>query len=498
MSLLKSMREACADMVLGRRTVWDVVKAQRTVRVAVVGGKKCGKTVFLAALANHLRGHRRGDFQIGGRAVYWDSNAAAEMPPDGLPAFDYVGAFGALKRGAWPEKTADTSILSMRLMLEDATRTNRENVQLEILDIPGERISDCPMMGKSYREWCQWREAVFAGPAGISPAYRDYLQRIKDFGPADEKLLLDAYRDFVAYEYEHFTADVSPSTLLLELDGTKHGGTRRADGQLDFREEIGHLPLGFKDENGVDCEFAPLPVSCFEKTSPFYSLACKFGSAYDRYVKRVIRPMERWLRGAQKMVYLVDVLTLLQAGADAWDAEKKYANAAIGALCPHDGNLLGRSWRWIKNLFWHTQINAVYVVATKSDLVVSNADRTNLKRLVDELVRGTLPFLASGIKTGTFSCAAICSTQEVKGENNERGLQGRLKVPGSTSQEYALASWIPSPVPPNAPESSQEWERMIAAGEFNYQFAAPPEGTGEIHPPPHFGLNVIVNELLLK
>lgn len=483
-------------MATGRRSLFDVIKSRRTVRVAVVGGKKCGKTVFLAALENHLRNHRRGDFQIGGRTVYWDSNAITGTQHQGFPVFDYVGASAALKKGVWPEKTANTSILAMRLLIEDASRKGREEVDLEVLDIPGERISDCPMMGRAYREWCQWRELAFAGPNGISPAYREYLKRIEDLGPGDEGALFDAYRDFIAYEYEHFTADVTPSTVLLELDGTKHGGKRKADGSLDFRERISSLPLGFRDDDGAVIEFMPLPVACFEKASPFRSLAKKYDCAYEKYANRVVRPMEKWLRGAQKMVYLVDMLTILQAGADAWNAEKKYANAAICALCPRGEGMLSRVWRYVQNVFWQTQINAVYVVATKSDLVASNSDRTNLRNLVDELVRGTLPFLAGGIKTGTFSCAAISSTEEVKGAHGEQGLRGRLRVAGSEPPEYALASWLPSPVPKNAPESSPEWRRMIDAGEFNYQFAVPPEGTGEVHPPPHFGLNVIVNELL--
>ena len=196
------------------------------------------------------------------------------------------------------------------------------------------------------------------------------------------------------------------------------------------------------------------------------------------------------------MVYLVDVLTLLQAGADAWNAERKYANAAIRALCPHSENLLASAWRYVKNVLWRTQINSVYVVATKSDLVVTNADRTNMKKLVDELVHGTLQFISSGVKTDTFSCAAVCSTREVRGVNGEQGLQGRLKTPGSNPPEYALANWIPSPVPKSIPETTQEWQRKIDEGEFNYQFAMPPVGTGKTRPPPHFGLSVIVGKLL--
>ena len=492
MSFLKRFGSACLDVATARRSLWNAVSGARTIRVAVIGGRKSGKTVFLTALANHLRDHRKNEFPINGLSVHWNPQAMTGSRIHDLPMFDYNGARGRLAKGFWPKKTTDTTVLAMELLVEDASRRSRERVQLEVLDLPGERIADFAMMGRSYQEWCECREQMLAGPNGTSPSYQDYLNAVVRMGAGDETALVELYKDFIAYEYAHYAPDVTPSTLRLGIDG------KNRDGDADeFRASIWETPVGFTDERGKVCEFIPLPMSCFDKASPFRPLVKKFGVSYDRYVKRVVRPMEKWLKKAQKMFYLVDVLTLLQAGADAWDAEKQNINAAVSALCPHADNVFARIWRWTKGIFWKTQINTVYVVATKADLVATNSDRTRLKGLIDELAGNTLPFLAQGIKTLTLSCAAVCSTEEVEGEETgERGLRGMIK--DSDDGKPELQCWIPSPVPPTTPASAKEWKERFMAGDFNYQFAFPALGTAEVCPPPHLGLNVLAGEIFAK
>ena len=492
MSFLKKVTSACADLVTARRTIWDTFDSCRTIRVAVIGGRDCGKTVFLSALANHLRHHRRSEFSLGGGTlqVHWNKGAITGNKLHGLPLFDYKAARWRLSHGQWPEKTVDTSILALRLLLEDTASKSREQVQLEVLDLPGERVADFAMMGRSYGEWCRWRAESLTGADGTSPHYRHYLDKVKALGADDEAAVLDAYRDFMAGEYGHFSPDITPSTVKLGIDGRRCEGTPGA-----FREAIGKVPLGFADADGKVYEFAPLPVECLEGDSPFRAMARKFARGYDMYVKRVVRPMEDWLGGAEKLFYLVDVLKLLRSGADAWDAEKQNAEAAIAALCPHSGNVLSRVWRWAKGVFWRTQINAVYVVATKSDLVVGSANRSNMRRLAGGLVDHALPFLDSGIKTLSLSCAAVCSTEEVRGEKaGEVGLRGLVEM--SPNAQPELVSWIPPDVPAEVPTSPDVWRAKIEAGDFDYHGVFPAFSTASSFSPPHLGLDVLVNEML--
>ena len=181
MSFLKKVTSACADLVTARRTIWDTFDSCRTIREAVIGGRDCGKTVFLSALANHLRHHRRSEFSLGGGTlqVHWNKGAITGDKLHGLPLFDYKAARWRLSHGQWPEKTVDTSILVLRLLLEDTVNKSREQVQLEVLDLPGERVADFAMMGRSYGEWCRWRDESLTGADGTSPHYRHYLDKVK-------------------------------------------------------------------------------------------------------------------------------------------------------------------------------------------------------------------------------------------------------------------------------------------------------------------------------
>ena len=492
MSFLKRAGSVCTDLVTGRRPIWNLFNSCRTVRVAVIGGKDCGKTVFLAALASHLRHHRKSVFSLRGGTlqVHWERGAIVGDKLDGLPLFDYKSARWRLSHGQWPEKTKDTTVLALRLLLEDSESKTQEHVQLEVLDLPGERVADFSMMGRSYDDWCRWREESLSGANGTSPHYQNYLEAVMNIGADNEAALLDAYRDFMAAEYGHFSPDITPSTVKLGMDGQRRGGTPDA-----FRAAIGDVPLGFADADGKVCEFVPLPTACLANGSPFRALAKKFSHAYDMYVKRVVKPMENWLGDAEKLFYLVDVLTLLRAGPDAWDAEKQNAEAAIAALCPHAGGVFDRMWRWAKGVFWKPQINAVYVVATKSDLVVGSANRSNMRRLASELVANTLPFLAPEIKTTSLSCAAVRSTEEVEGgKKGERGLRGIVET--SPRSEPEVVSWIPPDVPAELPASPDDWRARIAAGEFDYHRAFPAFSTASSFSPPHLGLDALANEML--
>ncbi len=456
----------------------------RTVRVAVMGSKRCGKTVLLTSLANHLREHDIQLLNLDGTRAVWDKTAIKGSSIDGMPLFDYGKARQSLAKGEWPEKSAEASVLAMRLKLKDR-KGRKEEVLLEILDIPGERVADFSMMGKSYEEWCEWMENNLGGPNSGNTSYREYEEFLEQNDFAGKEEIIGRYKDFLAAQYASFSPCITPSTVKLELDGTPHGGSVE-----NFRREMDAVPAGLRGKNGKALEFVPLPSSAFSSGSKLSKLAAEFGRNYKQYVKRVVRPMEKWLSSTQKLFYLVDVPSLLQAGSKAWNAEKNHGEAAIGALCPASGNsMLERLWKRTKNLFWKTEINAAYVVATKSDIVLSGADRENLCSLADSLFGRVLGILDSSVKTEILSCAAVKTTEEVTA-GGKRGLEGRLDREGDKK------TWVPSPVPESIPRSTEEWEKSKLEGRFNYQFPFPGFDVAEVCPPPHLGLDYIAREML--
>ena len=482
---------SCAKKVLsGRRSVGDVigaaVRGYRTIRVAVMGSKASGKTVFLTALANHLRDQRPTEFPLGGRIVTWDKDAIRGETLHGLPRFNYEAARGFLAKGAWPEKTTTTSILALRLLVEDKDG-NQENVQVEVVDVPGERIADFAMKGRSYRDWCRWLQRESA-----TSAYGAYVEAVNKAGPDDVGALFNAYRDFIAHEYENCAPCITPSAVKLGLGGEKRGGT-----PADFRAAIDSVPVGFTDGRGKTWAFVPLPESCFEKGSQWQGLVKRFVRGYDRYARDVVRPMADWMSGAEKLFYLVDMLSLLQLGAKACDVERQYGEAAIGALCPRRGSVFDRMGRWASGFLWKTRINAVYVVTTKADCVWSQTNRDNLVLLADALLGRALRCLdRKRVTTCILPCAAVCSTKERA--DGQPGLQGKILDPEHPGEPPVVRKWKPSDVPAVLPRSSEEWEAMIAAGKFNYQFAFPWFDEALICPPRHLNLDILAEVLLSR
>lgn len=477
------------DIVSGRRPICEAlrtaVRGYRTVRVAVMGSKASGKTVFLTALANHLRDHRPDEFRLGGRTVTWDRQAIAGDSLHGLPFFRYEEARGLLAKGEWPRKTTEPSILAMRLLVEDRTG-RQESVQLEVVDVPGERVADFAMKGRSYREWCRWMQTESA-----SPAYRTYAGKIAAVGPDRIDAAICAYRDFIAEEYAAYAPCVTPSTVKLGLDGGKRGGDPAA-----FRAAIEKVPVGFTGADGTVHEFIPLPGECFAAGSPWSGAARRFGRAYDRYVREVVDPVVGWMSGADRLIYLVDVLTLLQSGAKACDSERQYGEASVAAVCPRAGGVLDRLGRWAAGLLWRSSVNAVYVVATKADCVWSQTNRDNMALLADSLLGRALKFLDRGrVRADILPCAAVCSTKERT--DGRPGLQGALPDREHPGGHAAARSWTPSDVPSAFPASSDEWKAMIEGGCFNYQFAFPRFDEAQMCPPRHINLDILA-ELILS
>ena len=480
------------ELLNGRRSLYgsfeDAVRGYRTIRVAVIGSKASGKTVLLASLANHLRDHHPSLFPLGGRIVTWDKDAKIADMPGGLSAFDYEGARAALSSGRWPGKTTSSSMLALRLLVEDSKGV-REMVQLELADIPGERVADFAMKGRSFREWSAWM-----AKESPSESFRAYLDAVRASRANGDSVIFKAYRDFLASEYASYSSVITPSTVKLSLSGVSSGGSPQ-----EFRRAIDVTPVGFVDSSGEIFEFAPLPEECFESAGAWRKVVSRFARAYGKYVDAVVSPLADWMRSADKLVYLVDILGLLQAGSKACEVERQYAQAAIGALCPRESNLIERAARRASRFLWRTQIRDVYVVATKADCVWSQTNRDNLVILADSLLGRPLRFLDSKrVKSAVLSCAAVSSTRERS--DGSPGLQGKLaNISGGDSAQHAqIVKWRPSEVPSSFPESSEDWETMIKEGRFNYQFAFPWFDEAQMCPPRQLGLDMLADALLSR
>ena len=458
------------------RSIWETLSGEERIRVAVLGSKQSGKTVFLTSLANHLLSHDPLRCPLNGWTVTpVERDPAGNVSDDGIPLYPYADARKSLADGKWPRKTKDWSVLQLALRLQNGKR--RRYVRLEVMDLPGERVADFPMIGRSYREWCAWIENAFGGVFGSSEHYKEYRRAAT--AATDLSALFAAYRRFLAREYAACSLSLTPSVVKLGRDAVSRAG----DTADEFMANIADVPLGLD----ADRQFAPLPPALLADGSPYAKWVRQFEKAYAAYRRAVVDPIDGWLRDVNQLFYLVDVLNLLQSGPDVYNAEKAFGSQALRMFARTDSaNGLVRGIRRFLGTFLRTHIDGATVVATKADLVLSEENRSHMKNLARRMFGAALGNLGLDARhVSVQSCAAVKTTDEYARDN---ALGARLDGASENLTTYLAAN-----VPDDWPDSGA-WGTGDAR--FDYQQTFPRFDRREDRAPAHLGMQDILARIL--
>ena len=458
------------------RSIWETISGEERVRVAVLGSKGSGKTVFLTSLANHLLNHDPARCPLNGWTVTpADSDLAAGVASDGIPLYPYADARKSLAEGRWPRKTKDWSVLRLALRLRNGKR--RRDVKLEVLDLPGERVADFPMLGRSYREWCEWMGHAFGGVFGSSDPYKAYCEAAVSATELPE--LFAAYRRFLADEYAACSLSLTPSTVKLGRDAVSRTGASAEE----FLANIADVPIGLDAER----QFVPLPPACFKSDAPCKKWLKPFERSYNAYRRAVVAPIGDWLEDVNQLFYFVDILGLLQRGPDVYNAEKAFGAQALHMFArPDSANPLVRGLQWLLDTFLRTHIDGATIVATKADLVLSEENRSRLKNLARRMFGTALQNLGLDDRhADVISCAAVRTTDEYL---REKALGARLDGASDAVTTYQAAD-----VPDEWPDSAA-WG--IGDARFGFQPTFPRFDKREDCAPPHLGLQDIIVRML--
>ncbi|MGL6097075.1 MAG: YcjX family protein, partial [Fimbriiglobus sp.] len=275
-------------------------------RVGVVGLYNAGKTVLLTSLVNHLQHHDPDRFRLGRGSAGGPPVTVRKFerrPPDaGWAEFNHAGFRDALvHRGRWPEKTRDRSQFVCQFERSDWAWSD---CLLKLYDLPGERLADAAMLGRTYE---QWADHVF-GVIDTDTPYRTHSRPFLDALSAptpDEPAVLAGYRLALANLILAFKPLVSPSTFLLDT----HGSAAKPD----TAEGLAAARL---TGAGPGEEFAPLPAAV-RAANP--GLAAVFAGRFERYRDTVVVPFLHALRSCHALIVLVDVTMLLAAGVGMYD-----------------------------------------------------------------------------------------------------------------------------------------------------------------------------------
>jgi uncharacterized protein len=367
----------------------------RTLRVAVTGLSRSGKTVFITSLVQNLLG------AVGRPAPLPFLRAAAErrilgarllapeaedLPP--FPLEDTVAAL-AVDPPHWPASTTDLRRVRLSLRFSPAgflraagLLRGAAELTVEILDYPGEWLLDLPLMQQSYDDWS--RTTLALGRRGVrAPLARDWLDFLARY-PADHAAdpdtasqAHDLYRDFLAA-----CRDREQLSLLQP-------GRFLNPGQI---ADISVL------------QFCPMPLAIGARAQPG-TLAALMASRFDAYKRTIVRPFFAQLgRNVDRQIVLVDVLRALNAGEEAFTDQRLALDTILSAFRFGRRSLLRR--------LFGARIDRVLFAATKADHVPA-LQRDHLEALMANLVEApTLRAKATHARVAATALASIRCTED--------------------------------------------------------------------------------------
>jgi uncharacterized protein len=362
----------------------------RTVRLAVTGLVQSGKTAFITSLVHNLLDAVRQPARL------HFLRAAAErrilsvqlaVPADGaVPPFPVHETVAALADDPphWPASTTD--LRRARLLLRFAQSgllgnligqiAGTAELNLEILDYPGEWLLDLPLLRQNFGDWSH--ETLALARRGIrAPLARDwlnYLGRHPADRAADEEVACEAhdlYRTFLA--------------------------ACREREQLSLLQPGRFLNPGQMPDTSI-LRFCPVPLAVGARARPG-SLAALMEARFDAYKRTVVQPFFAELaRDVDRQIVLVDVLRALNSGEEAFADQRLALDMILAAFRFGKRSLL----RWL----FGARIDRVLFAATKADHVPA-LQRDHLEALMANLVEA--PTLRAKQAQARVAAAAIAS-----------------------------------------------------------------------------------------
>lgn len=359
-----------------------------SVRLGVTGLSRAGKTVFITALVRNLIS--------GGRLPFFAADAEHRIvraylepqPDDSIPRFDYEAHLADLLATPprWPESTKRISELRVTIEYRSAYALKRfagySKLHVDIVDYPGEWLTDLPLLEQNYRTFSTEALALAASSsrADLAKPFLDFLAGTDPAAPEDEQIAITGAKLFTSY-LQALRDSGAQSTL--------------APGRFLLPGELDGSPL---------LTFFPMPLTSDERL-PRGSLAAMMVRRFESYKSSVVKPFfnDHFAR-LDRQIVLVDVLTALHRGAEAvGDLERAMTNI-LRAFRPGTNS-------WL-SMFLGRRIDRVLFAATKADhLPASSHDRLEaiLKEIVDEAI---MRAQTEGAGVNALALSALRATRE--------------------------------------------------------------------------------------
>ena len=376
---------------LGRVGAYMSDLATPTVRLGVTGLARSGKTIFITAFVRNL--------VAGGRLPFFGPAAERRIqraylepqPDDDVPRFAYEEHLACLATDppVWPESTRHVSELRVTIEYESRSVIRRRlgtgKLHVDIVDYPGEWLTDLPMLDRPFADWS--REALAqardARRVDAATPFLAFLTGYRAKDPADEQAAIEGARLYTAYLKA--ARAQSPADLTLGPGRFTMPGDHEGSPLLTF------FPIDLDGDGG------------FARGS----FAAMMQRRYDAYRDRIVAPFFRdHFARLDRQIVLVDALGALAAGPGAMrDLETSLADV-LRRFRPGASS-------WL-SVFLPRRIDRILFAATKADHV----HHTNHDRLEAALAlltrRASERAAHHGAEVRALALAALQSTSEAE------------------------------------------------------------------------------------
>lgn len=481
----KQSRHVAANALsMTRDAVDGMVRAAATstVRLAVTGLSRAGKTVFTTNLAHTLlRAQQDRERLLPFLEAAMDGTLKETRIEaiDGIAQFPYERNLQALTQSppTWPSPTQSLSgfriVMRYRPRSEVLARAvNLATLNIEIVDYPGEWLLDLPLLQKSFDQWSQSAYQITATGARnlLASEWRAEIERMRP--------------DMPYVDSAHLTADVGRVSLLyiqyLKACAAESPGLKLL--------QPGRFITGFGEftGNADDFLFCPLPPAndavgmrsvrtgiagavargrdVISRKPVTLTLRTAMKQRFERYKTEIIEPFYRnHFRRFERQIVLADILTTLNTSHECfYDARDALRDIM-------DSFRFGRGSRLAGLLAGQigARIDRVLFAATKADHVTRN-QHANLENLLEAMIADKAGAIRSdGATVGFKVIAGVKSTMNIEIDYHGRPLpviRGVLKnIPAEEVNHY------PGVIPERLPEPA-DWER----GLFKFSDFEPP------------------------
>ena len=385
------------------RSLQDYVQGG-ALRLGVTGLSRAGKTVFVTALIQNLLAGTRLPV-LAASAEGRIAQARLEPQPDDaaprFPSEDHLAALSGPDR-VWPQSTRRISQLRIAIEFERPSGwgSGPSQLNLDIVDYPGEWLLDLPLLEKSFAQWS--RETLEAsqtpGRALLAAPWRAHLATLDAAAPADEDAARTSAQLFTAYlrqarEDVYALSTLPPGRFLMPGDF----------------------------EGSPALTFAPLALA--EGATPSSgSLGAMMERRYEAYKTHIVRPFFRdHFCRLDRQIVLVDALSALNSGPAAVRDLENALGEVLAAFRAGRSSSLARLFR--------PRIDRILFAATKADhLHHSSHDR--LEAILRMLTQRAISRAEGlGAEIDVIAMAAMRATREAEIRHGGETLDAIVGVP---------------------------------------------------------------------